>query len=564
MAWALHWQLIALMRKVRGLGVLPDVSTWEELIAGFRWSIPAEFNMAEATVERHVSSGRVAMVYDPGKGDPQELKFADLSRLSNRLANALEGLGVRRGDRVAIFLPQRPEVALAHLAAWKLGAISVPLTTLFGPQALVQRLGDAGPAVMIAEAGYVDRLRAEVFAHLERPPHVLVVDPHDGAIPDGATSFVRAVSEASERRETAVTRADDPAFLSFTSGTTGPAKGALHAHRTLLGHLPGFQLSHDLAPVTGDRFWTPADWAWMGGFMDVLFPSLYFGLPVVAAPRRFDPEEAWEIAERHHVRNAFLPPTALRLMRQAHGPSTPKTFFRSVASGGESLGADTLEWARGTLGCAINEFYGQTEINLVVSNCAALFAPTPGSMGRAVPGHTVAILDDRLAPVPPGTPGEICVRADSPGAFLGYFNNVEATAGKIVGGWILTGDRGTRDADGHLWFAARKDDVITSAGYRIGPSEIEACLVGHPAVRLAAVVGVPDPVRTEVVKAFIELRPGVDPSADLETDIRAFVRRNLAAYLYPKLIEFITEIPLTTTGKVRRTELRQREAAKAK
>lgn len=517
--------------------------------------------MAEATVERHVSSGRVAMVYDPGKGDPQELKFADLSRLSNRLANALEGLGVRRGDRIAIFLPQRPEVALAHLAAWKLGAISLPLTTLFGPQALVQRLGDAGPAVLIGEASSVELLCHEVLGNLERPPHMLVVDPPDGALPVGATSFVRAISEASDRRETTPTRADDPAFLSFTSGTTGSAKGALHAHRALLGHLPGFELSHDLFPVAGDRFWTPADWAWMGGFMDVLFPSLYFGVPVVAAPRRFDPDEAWEIAGRHRVRNAFLPPTALRLMRQVHGPSTPRTFFRSIASGGESLGADTLDWARGAFGCAINEFYGQTEINLVVSNCSALFAAKPGSMGRAVPGHEVAILDGHLDPVPSGTTGEICVRADSPGAFLGYFNNREATERKVVGGWILTGDAGAVDPDRHLWFGSRTDDVITSAGYRIGPSEIEECLARHPAVRLAAVVGVPDRVRTEVVKAFIELRPGVDPSADLEADIRAFVRRQLAAHLYPRLIEFIREIPLTTTGKVRRTELRQRDAA---
>jgi acetyl-CoA synthetase len=548
------------MRKIGGTNVLPDVSAWADLVEGFRWSIPAEFNMAEAAVERHVSSGRVAMVYDPGTGDPQELKFADLSRLSNRLANALEGLGVRRDDRVAIFLPQRPEVALAHLAAWKLGAISLPLTTLFGPQALVQRLGDAGPAVMIGEASSVELLRREVFGNLERPPHLLVVDPHDRALPDGATSFVRAVSEASDRRETASTRANDPAFLSFTSGTTGAAKGALHAHRTLLGHLPGFQISHDVGPVTGDRFWTPADWAWMGGFMDVLFPALYFGVPVVAAPRRFDPEEAWEIAGRHRVRNAFLPPTALRLMRQAHGPSTPKTCFRSIASGGESLGADTLDWARGALGCAINEFYGQTEINLVVSNCSALFPAKPGSMGRAVPGHEVAILDGNLDPVPAGASGEICVRADSPGAFLGYFNNLDATAQKVVGGWIVTGDAGAMDPDGHLWFGSRKDDVITSAGYRIGPSEIEECLARHPAVRLAAVVGVPDRIRTEVVKAFIELRPGAEPSADLEADIRAFVRRQLAAHLYPRLIEFIREIPLTTTGKVRRTELRQREA----
>lgn len=542
--------------------MLPSASTWEELVAKFRWRLPSLFNMAEATVERHVASGKVAIVYDPGKGEVQELTYADLSRLSNRLANALEGLGVSRGDRVAIFLPQRPEVALTHLASWKLAAVSLPLTTLFGPQALIQRIGDAGPSVLVCETSSVELLREEVFPHLERSPRLLIVDGN-GSVPEGTTSFVGAVSEASDRREMAQTSVNDPAFLSFTSGTTGPAKGALHAHRSLLGHLPGFQVSHDLCPVEGDRFWTPADWAWVGGFMDVLFPSLYFGLPVVAAPRRFDAEEAWEIAARHRARNAFLPPTALRLMRQAHGQKTPKTFFRSIGSGGESLGADTLAWAREALGCAINEFYGQTEVNLLVSNCAALFEAKPGSMGRAVPGHTMAVLDDDLNPVAPGDPGEICVGADTPVAFLGYFNNLEATERKVVGGWILTGDGGMLDEDGHFWFAARKDDVITSSGYRIGPSEIEECLQRHPAVRLAAAVGVPDAVRTEVVKAFLELRPGFTPSAALEREIREHVRTQLAAYLYPRLIEFIDEIPLTTTGKVRRSELRQREMQKA-
>ena len=214
--------------------------------------------------------------------------------------------------------------------------------------------------------------------------------------------------------------------------------------------------------------------------MDVVFPSLYFGIPVIAAPRRFDPEEAWEIAARHGARNAFLPPTALRLMRQAHGPKTPTTSFRSIGSGGESLGADTLEWARAALGCAINEFYGQTEVNLIVSNCAALFEAKAGSMGRVVPGHQVEILDDDLQPVAAGEDGQICIRSDSPTAFLGYFNDPDATASKVTDGWILSGDRGSKDSDGHLWFGARTDDVITSSGYRIGPSEIEECLARHP------------------------------------------------------------------------------------
>lgn len=539
--------------------MLPIASDWDGLIRDFRLDIPAELNMAEATVERHVASGRTALIYDNGSGPVQEWTFADLSRESNRLANCLEGLGVGRGDRVAIFLPQRPEVVLTHVAAWKLGAVSLPLTTAFGPQALAQRLASGGPRVMLCETVSVPLL-SDVLAELERPPVLVVVDA-TGPLPAGVVSYSDAVSAASDRRAMARTGPEDPAFLSFTSGTTGPAKGALHAHRTLLGHLPGIQVSHDLFPVEGDRFWTPADWAWMGGFMDVVFPALYFGVPVIAAPRRFDPEEAWQIAARHGARNSFLPPTALRLMRQAHGPATPQTRFRSIGSGGESLGADTLDWARSTLGCSINEFYGQTEVNLVVSNCAALFEAKAGSMGRVVPGHQVEILDDDLNPVAAGEDGQLCIRADSPTAFLGYFNDPDATARKVVNGWILSGDRASKDPDGHLWFGARTDDVITSSGYRIGPSEIEECLARHPAVKLAAAVGVPDPVRTEVVKAFIELRDGVESTDELERDIKTFVRNNLAAYLYPRQIEFIDAIPLTPTGKVRRADLRARSVA---
>lgn len=537
---------------------LPRASSWDELVDGFHWRIPAELNMAEATVERHRGSGRVALVHDDGR-EVREVTFDELSSDSSRLANALAGLGTRRGDRVAILLPQRPEVAITHLAAWKLAAVSVPLTTLFGPRALVHRLGVARPTVVVCARDSVEMLREEVVHELEAPPQLLVVDEDDTSAPTGTLSFAGAVADASSRCETATTAADDPAFLSFTSGTTGPAKGALHAHRCLLGHLPGFQVSHDLAPRSGDRFWTPADWAWIGGFMNVLFTSLSFGLTVVSAPRRFDPVEAWEIAARHGVRNAFLPPTALRLMRQAHGEATPATTFRTIGSGGESLGADTLAWARERLGCAINEFYGQTEANLVVSNCAALFDARPGSMGRVVPGHVVEVLDDALQPVEPGELGEICVREGTPTGFLGYFEDEAATAAKVVNGWIRTGDTATRDVDGHVWFRARRDDVITSAGYRVGPGEIEECLGRHPAVRLAAAVGVPDPIRTEVVKAFVELKPGVEPGERLEQELRDFVRSELAAYLYPRIVEFVDEIPLTATGKIRRAELRARD-----
>jgi acetyl-CoA synthetase len=536
--------------------------SFDELVASFRWEIPDRFNMAAATVSRHADE-RPALLYIPAAGEPQRYTFRDVERLSDRLGNALRGLGAGPGDRVAIFLPQRPEVALSHLAAWKIGAISVPLTTLFGPDALRQRLGDSGPRVVVCEDTDLDRVR-DVVAGLDLDLHWLVVRSNGraGALPAGCTAFQDAISEASSALVPADTAADHPAFLSFTSGTTGPAKGALHCHRTLLGHLPGFQLPHNLFPRDGDLAWTPADWAWMGGFMDVLFPSWYFGVPVLAVAGRFDPERAWRIVGEHGVRNTFLPPTALRMMRQAHTAELARgVAFRSIGSGGETLGADVLEWARDELGITISEFYGQTEVNLVVGNCPVLFDPVPGSMGRAFPGHRVAVVGDDGTELLRGEEGEIAIASPDPVAFLGYWNRPDATAAKVRDGWIYTGDLGVVDDDGFFWYRSRTDDVISSAGYRIGPSEIEECLCTHPAVRLAAAIGVPDTIRGEVVKAFVELQPGMVATKELEADIATHVRERLAAYLYPRRIEFIDAIPLTTTGKVKRSDLRDRERA---
>ena len=535
--------------------MLPSASSYDELVERFRWHVPARFNIAAATVERHVGSGRTALIHDTGDGAPREISFDQLSADSNRLANALEGLGVAVGDRVSIFLTNRPESVLTHVAAWKLGAISQPLTTLFGPDALRQRLGDAGPKVIVCEPEGRELLIDAVLPQLDDEPLVVCVDD------TGPLGFETMLAAASDRPRMYDTAADDPAFLSFTSGTTGPAKGALHAHRCLLGHLPGVEMAYNLFPHESDVGWTPADWSWIGGFMDAVFPTLFHGLPMVAAPRRFDPEEAWEIAARHRVTYSFLPATAMRLMQQAHTANTTAPAFRAIGSGGEKLSDDTRTFFADEVGCTVNEFYGQTEVNMVISNCVALFEARPGSMGRPVPGHEVAILDDELQPVADGEAGEICVRADTPVAFLEYFNRPDATAEKVVDGWILTGDVASRDGDGYLRFSARNDDVISSAGYRIGPSEIEDCLARHDAVALAAAIGVPDATRGEVVKVFVELRPGCTADDALETDIQAHVRRNLAAYLYPREIEFVEAIPLTTTGKVKRSELRERELA---
>jgi acetyl-CoA synthetase len=531
--------------------------SYEALYQDYTWPLAERYNIAVDVCDRHADSARqTALIYEAPDGRMRTFAFGDLREKSNRLANALKAKGLGAGDRLGILLPQRPETALAHLAIYKLGGIAVPLFTLFGMDALEYRLADCGAKAVVTDTANLAKLM-EIRPRLPRLKAVFVVD--DPA-PAGNIAFWEALEQGSASFSPAPTRGEDPALLIYTSGTTGPPKGALHAHRSLLGHLPGVALPHNLFPQPGDRFWTPADWAWIGGLMDVLLPSWHHGVPVVAyRARKFDPEFALHFMAKHQIRNVFLPPTALKLVRQAR-PETPfaDLALRSVGSGGETLGQELLEWGRRVLGVDINEFYGQTEANLVVGNCADLMPIRPGSMGRPIPGHQVEIVDDAGEVLPAGATGNIAVRRPDPVMFLEYWRKPEATAAKFVGDWCLTGDTGKKDPDGYLWFVGRQDDLITSAGYRIGPGEIEDCLLRHPAIALAAVVGVPDPIRTEIVKAFIVLKPGEAQSPALADDIKAFVRNRLAAHEYPRQIEFIDALPLTATGKIIRRELRQR------
>jgi acetyl-CoA synthetase len=386
----------------------------------------------------------------------------------------------------------------------------------------------------------------------------------------GYVDYDAAVAAASPLYMPVATRASDPAFIVYTSGTTGPPKGALMPHACLLGNLPGFTHSHDGFPQPGDLFWSPADWAWTGGLMDALLPTLYFGQPIVGYRGRFDPERAFQLIEKYQIRNTFLFPTALKLMMKAY-PCPRETFdvnLRSIMSAGEAVGTTVFAWAQETLGVTINEMFGQTEMNYIVGNASSQWPAKPGSMGRPYPGHRVAVIDDAGNEVPRGEPGEVSVSRIAPDGtpdpvfFLEYFKNADGTRGKFTGDWCRTGDVATMDADGYLWYQGRADDVFKVAGYRVGPSEIEICIVKHPAVANAAVVPSPDETRGNVVKAFVVLAAGHAPSDALADEIQQHVRRFLAPYEYPKEIEFIDALPMTTTGKVQRKVLREREAAR--
>ncbi|GGE48428.1 AMP-binding protein [Actibacterium pelagium] len=520
-------------------------ATIEETRDAFRWDIPKRYNIGVDVCDRIALNTPDAPAIIVGE---TVTSFAALKALSNKIANVLSG-HAKQGDRIAVLLPQRLETAASHIAILKMGAISLPLFTLFGPEALMHRLRDSGARVLITDAqsaSVINGIRSEL-------PDLEVVFSVDASTEE-ATDLHSALAAASDQFDPVDTAADDPAFLIYTSGTTGNPKGALHAHRVLLGHLPGVEMSHNYFPQPGDRIWTPADWAWIGGLLDVLMPALHHGVAVVAHRfAKFDGLAAFELMKKHKVRNAFLPPTALKIMRQVETP--PEIELRSIASGGETLGAELISWGEKVFGTTINEFYGQTECNMIVSSCAELAPAEPGVMGFAVPGHEVRVLAEG------NNEGPIAVRAPDPVMFLEYWKNPKATAEKFVTidgeQWLLTGDTGMMTETGRIRFVGRDDDIISSGGYRIGPAEIEDCLLTHPAVQMAGVVGKPDALRGEIVVAFVQLADSFSASEALAKEIAAHVKERLAAYEYPREVRFLDTMPTTTTGKIIRRNLRE-------
>ena len=560
---------------------------------GLAWQVPAQFNIAQVCCGRWARSTprQVAIRWQHEDGRRASITYSQLQRQANRLAHALRSLGVQPGHRVAIVMPQRLETAIAHIAVYQLGAVAMPLAMLFGADALAYRLQDSGAQVAIVDESAIHNLLA---ARADCPDLRTLLAVGDAA-GQGDLDWDSALAAQPATFDAVSTQADDPAVLIYTSGTTGPAKGALIPHRALIGNLSGFVCSQNWFPHTTPDpttgvappavFWSPADWAWTGGLMDALLPTLYFGRTIVAWQGRFSPESAFLLLQRHRVTHTFLFPTALKAMMKA--VPQPRQHYRlhlqAVMSAGEAVGDAVLAWCRDALGVAVNEMFGQTEINYIVGNCGRSFdvlgrlqpgwPARPGSMGRAYPGHRVAVIDDAGQPCPAGTPGDVALhRLDvhgqpDPVFFLGYWRNPAATLAKYTGAtassWCRTGDTAVMDADGYLWYHGRSDDVFKAAGYRIGPSEVENCLIKHPAVANAAVVPKPDAARGAVVKAYVVLAPGVVGDSALVAALQQHVRSRLAPYEYPKEIEFIDALPMTTTGKVQRRLLRLQEQARA-
>ena len=521
---------------------------------GIAW--PADYNIYKATVGRYLGPqdrDRPAMIYETPDGTVITWSFGEIDAAATALAARLRELGYGRGDPVAIHTGQHPNTGIAHMAIAKIGGIAVTLSQLYGPDTLSHALNDCKAGAILTSAEAWEPLRSEDFPHLV---HVLMPEAGSGEI-----DLDEAMANPPADFAPEYGGADDPALLMYTSGSTGKPKGILHGHRVLAAYTPSINLFFNLSLADDDAvFWSPSDWAWVGGLLDMLLPAWLAGRPVVTSLDRFRAEWAWPFLARHKVTHTFLAPTAIKRLAQTEDPHADHDLaLRVICTGGEALAAETLEWAETALKVTCNEFYGMTEVNHLIGNCAALYPRKPGSMGRAYPGHEVVLVDGDGQPVADGEAGEIVTPATSPTRFLGYLNNREKEAEMALGPWLRTRDLAVRDADGYFWYKGRSDDLIKSSGFRIGPAEIEDCLLSHPAVAECAVIGKPDPDRGQIVKAVVKLRTGHDGTPALKTSLADHVRTRLAAYKAPREIEFVDGFEMTSSGKINRRALRNAE-----
>lgn len=558
---------------------------YQSLYNQFQWKLPQYYNIGYDITDKHVKNGNgnhIAVQYETLSNKLIECTFNELSTRSNKLSNILHNrFHIQQRDRIGILSSQCIDTVIIHAATYKINAIAVPLFVLFGSDALCYRINDSGINTLFVETNKFDEIIAlKQDNKLPNLKYIVVCDIDNNSTKpynDPAMNIynINTLIESSNKQHICVhSNINDPAVIIYTSGTTGSPKGALHAHRVLLGHLPGVEYPQNYFPQPHDKFWTPADWAWIGGLFDCVLTSLHHGIPVVAKRfRKFQPDLAFELIQKYSIKNMFMPPTALKLMRNISIndiQSKYMTNVRSIGCGGEPLGESLLEWARHAFnGITINEFYGQTECNLVLGNCSHSNVIIPGSMGLPIPGHIVHIVDDNGQRVSDGTVGNIGILQPDPVTFLHYWNLPQKTADKFVNNYLITGDMG-KQINGYFYFFGRNDDVIKSGGYRIGPNEIEECLMKNQYVSNCAVVGEPDPTRGEIVKAFIIINQhefiqlqnnntqcSTDELYDIvKSNISDWVKSRLAAYEYPRKIIFVDSLPMTTTGKIIRNQLK--------
>lgn len=527
------------------------ISSYEELIANFSWNLPEKLNIGFDICDRHAMSvpDAIALIED-NEGSTRRYSYSDLKRITDDLAHSFADLGVKRGDRVVVSLGQNVEAVFVHIACFKIGAISVPVAGLYAGEALAFRINDCEASLIVTDRTGADKLHA-----LNKSNPCLVVT-HGGA-KDGETDFDDLIARHRGEFPLANTEPNDPAMIYYTSGSTGNPKGALHGHRLVIGHLPCFQLGFEMAPQEDDVFWTASDWSWLGSLGDLVFPGLYCGKTVIATPGRFTPERAYKVIEEYKVTCPYLATAVLRRMSKEPLPDNSRFRIRGIMTGGEAMPPEVFKWAQQAFGVPVNDEFGLTEANQMSVGCETLYRTPVGSVGRIAPGKRVVILGPDGKELPVNEKGEIAVWFDSPVNMLGYWNRPEQMAKKLVGGWLLTGDEGRIDDQNYLYYYGRLDDLILVNGLRVGPEEVEATLMTHPSVKEAAVIGLPDPSSGEAVVAALVLKDHIEGSDQLVGELKQLVKRDLAVHSYPKRIIFVDDIPVTTTGKIQRREVRR-------
>lgn len=534
-----------------------NATSIDDAAAKHRWNIPADYSVVGDCLLRHQHrAGDPCLIYEDEDGRVERYSWGSMLALVNRFANALRALGVGRGDVVAIYLPQRPENAIAHMAAHRIGALSLPISKLFAPDAVRYRLEHSEAKVMIVEDETAERF-AGFTAAIPTFKQLIVVGNGPG------TRFDQLLEKASDSfTEDRPPRADDPYLLMFTSGTTGNPKAVVHLARSLAAQNGLDYMFNFFGP--DDIYFSSADWAWIGGLVTGLFGIWPHGVPVLASKARFDPERTLAMVERHGVTRGLYAPTALKRLRELPSPRKmfPNLRLRCIFSGGEAVSPELKRWAREELGVQFNMAYGQTEANATVGTCTALEEFPIEALGKPLPGHDLQIVNQDGEVVRAGEVGEIALRKGDPVLMATYFRNEKAYNERFVGDWYLTGDTGWKDDTGYIYFKGRIDDVIKTSGYRVGPGEVEAAIIAVEGVASCAVIGVPDERVGETIKAFVKVMPGVQESAELTGRIQAHVRSVLAVHEYPREIEYMEEFPMTVTGKIRRRDLREAEIAK--
>jgi len=520
--------------------------------------IPSHANIGHDTFGCHAkgkNASKTALIFEDLSGAVEKYTFAELHTLALRFAKGLKNLGVQRGDVVAVHTGQRPETAIAHAGIHYLGGIVLTLSQLYGPDTVEHILKDSECKIIISESAAWASLRKhrERFESLE---HCIL----NKSIESDEILFTDVLTTDHTGFQPVDTLADDPALLMYTSGSTGMPKGMLHAHRIIHAYLPTLTMVFNLELDLPDQiFWSPADWAWVGGLLDLALPAWQSGQTVIASQHRFSAEWAFEFMSRHKVTHSFMTPTALKRLAEISNPKERWSLsLRVICTGGESLPSDVVRWTKDSIGIVCNEFYGLTEFNHMVGNCEALYPIVPGSMGRSLPGRTVAIINEEGQTQNDGVVGEIASwQPDDPSQFLGYWGQPGVPKTMRIGNWLRSGDLALRDADGYFWYQGRNDELIKSAGYRIGPAEVEDTLSRHPKVAEAAVVGRPNKERGQVVVAFVRLAQQVDPTSELKQELQEYVKVNLAYYKYPREVIFVESFPMTSSGKIRRKALRE-------